>query len=582
MMIARSCANCAQPIPQQKRAGTIYCGESACLTDRARQRQEKGRRKPEHNGAPRTTEPGDAGTAEWCAFSGFTPADLARHHIDPYSTRDAEEIKALYPSYAAKGVITNVVRQSGGLMMPKFPLPEHGPIPVQLDPDKPVATDPRVKWLRHDRILPEDRKVLALLRRNGRTVLVPSQWVTRKQRKHVIGYEISLELAQEHIERCRTDAYDCETGEGDHGGVNVQGWHKHAPRKAKYVNFGRNQRIDVGPDLLEAWLTAPMALLILEGKKKHLAAEAHGWATASVLSITMWARDEVRWLARWIMENNPDLVLFVVPDGDWTNFKRNRGAVFRQAMYVLTELGRFGVHAFMLTTPVPDGTSECECDVKDLLRRELPFVRISDEKICGYCGGYLKAFDDWFGAGGASEDLVVHNRELPLGQINVHVFGLPVHGNAKPGLARALCGLSLHDRDGCDLLNVPLKTLQRIMCARRPQDVPRALEDIDALTINGSLEIEKRPFVRTDGSIGTAWDWERRPEITVRDQFRAIERTQPFGEFRRDQVTAEQYIELTNRVTNLERRADERDQRDTDDAIAGLEAMLAEEAEPAA
>jgi hypothetical protein len=216
-------------------------------------------------------------------------------------------------------------------------------------------------------------------------------------------------------------------------------------------------------------LTAQAGLVILEGKKKHMAAEAHGWATASVLSITMWDRKEVRWLADWLRTNNPNLIPFVVPDGDWTNFKRNRGAVFRQAMFVLTELRELETHAYMLTTPVPDGTEACECDVKDLLARDLPFRRISEDKTCCYCGGYLKAFDDWYGAGGATEDLLVLDREVPMGLIATHALGLPIHGLSKPGRARALRGLSLHDREGCDLLDGPLKTLQRIMGARRPR-----------------------------------------------------------------------------------------------------------------
>jgi hypothetical protein len=534
---ARLCARegCDSLLPARSGRGRPRLRCDNCAAARRRELDAARKRgRPERELRPRTTEPGDAGTPEWCAFSGFAPADLERHLIEPYSATDAEEIKALYPDYEHKGVITRVVRQSGGLKMPKFPLPGHRPIPVQLDPDDEVITDPTVKWLKHDRVLPEGRKVLALVRRGDKLKLIPSHWVKRRER--VYGYEISMELALEHIKRSRSDdSYDRETGEGDHRGVNVEGWHPHKPRTAKYVNFGPNKRIDVGPDALDLWLTAPMALLIIEGKKKHMAAEAHGWATASVLSITMWDRNEVRWLARWIRKHNPDLILFVIPDGDWTNFDRNHGAVFRQTMYVLTELRELDVRALMLTTPVPEGTSECRCKVKDLLARNLPFERVSEAKTCSYCFGYLKAFDDWYGADGATEDLVVFDREVPTGRINLHVFGLPIHGNAKPGRARALRGLSLHDRDGCDLLDVPLKTLQQIMGARRPQDVPVILEDLsDALEIDGKLEIEKRPYVREDFSVGEAWDWVERPRIRVKPEFRAGERSLTLGEFRND------------------------------------------------
>jgi hypothetical protein len=539
----------------------------------------------------REIKPGDAGTAEWCAFHGFAPADLERHRVWRFGADEEERIIDLFrdvkPNAEGKRphipTIRRVVRASGGgLVFRKFPLPGHDPIPHQLDPDKPVATNPCFTQHKHDRELPEGRKVLARVRRGRRLKLIPNQWVKKKRgrdgkwrRERVYGYEISIELAEEHINRSRGEVYDPKTGEGDHRGINSTGEHRHAPRKAKYVNFGDNQRIDVGPDGLEPWRTACEALLILEGKKKHLAAEAHDWAAASVLSITMWDRSEVRWLGRWIREHNPDLILFVMPDGDWKNFERNRGAVLRQSMYVLHELRELGVRAFMLTTPVPDGTTECECKTKDLLRDQLPFERVTDGKTCRYCGGYLKAIDDWYGAGGATDDLVVFIRETPTRKINEHVLGLPIHGNAKPGRARALRGLSLHDRDGLDLLNVPLKTLQKITAARRPKDVPEILDDLrGALEIEGSLEIVKREYPSHDLSVGVAWDWVERPTIRVKPEFRAVKESAvtladfPTGGTMQQEHRAD-VIEI-----DVRRRTDR--QREVLERIDRMEARLAE------
>src|SRR5205085_8944759 len=107
-------------------------------------------------------------------------------------------------------------------------------------------------------------------------------------------------------------AYDTETGVGDHYGLNVKGWHRHAPRVAKYVNFGDNQRIDFGPGGLAAIKRAyaagtlwPGLGLGIEGKMKHLAAESNGWFWVSVASITLWDEGEMRRLARWMREQIP-------------------------------------------------------------------------------------------------------------------------------------------------------------------------------------------------------------------------------------------------------------------------------------
>jgi hypothetical protein len=421
--------------------------------------------------------------------------------------------------------------------------------------------------------------------------LIPVQWVKWK-RDRGYGYEYSMELAERHIDRARSDDYDPETGKGDHRGNNAKGWHRHAPRTAKYFNVGDNKRTDFGPGGLEPWRNAKEGIGHLEGKKKHMACEAAGWATISWLSISMASKREVEAHADWLRANNPKIVMFVGCDADWMDFARNRGAVFRQTMYVQTLYRERGIEAYMCAPPVSGLMRKCACDPKKLLAWGYPFVRIIDRFLCCcYCGGYSKGHDEWYGAGGTTGDLKVIDRQPPYALISQFVLGLPIHGLAKPGRARALRGLSLHgwvEALGCNLLDVPLKTLQKIMNARRPQDVPEILEDIaDALEISGSLEIEKKHEYNDDFGKRIVWDWVKRPRIHVKPEFQAQERFTTHSEFWRSrQVTTEQYIELSNRVSVLEsqsaeslRRHDERDNRDVSDAIAGLEAMLAENAE---
>jgi hypothetical protein len=592
----RNCCDCGQPLPVRQGRGRprLRCLDCAAVRHRETKAawKRRGAKSPSLLTFRREIEPGDPGTPEWCAFHGFGTAELERHGIERRSNSDEEEIVPLYANVKPnkrgkkpdKPTIRRVVRESGGLLvMAKFPLPGYGPIPYQLDPDNPVVTNPASRWMKHDRILPEGRKVLALIedphgrikrrkRVRGQDVeircsLVPMDRVKKREARQgkripVYGVEISEELAQDHIKRARDEPYDRATGEGDHRGENVKGWHRHAPRAAKYVNFGENQRIDVGPDGLESWRSAPWALLVLEGKKKHLAAEAQGWPTASVLSITMWTREEIRWLGRWILDNNPDLALFIVPDGDWAQFERNRGAVLRQTMYVVHELREIGVHVAMLTTPVPEGTKECGCDLKELLREGRSFERVAGDGTCNYCGGYLKAIDDWYGAGGTADDLIVFKHLTPFAAIAAHVLGLPIHGNAKAGRVRALRALSLHDQQHGDFysLDVPLKTLQKIMGARKPHDIPRILEDLTgALEIEGSIAIDnmkKRPYIREDDhSIGEAWDWKMRPTIRVRPEYKTLRQRHRFADWKEceNDVTTAQYQEVRRHLSEQDK-----------------------------
>jgi hypothetical protein len=140
MSSVRACRNCEQPIPEHKRKGTIYCGAPDCNTDRATKRQRTHRRQTQPAYvAPKIVEPGDAGTAEWCAFEGFTPGDLERHGAWRYSLADVEKIvdrlKDAKPNAKGKRphvpTIRRVVRDStGGLVFPKFPAADINPEPI--------------------------------------------------------------------------------------------------------------------------------------------------------------------------------------------------------------------------------------------------------------------------------------------------------------------------------------------------------------------------------------------------------------------------------------------------------------------
>lgn len=399
--------------------------------------------------------------------------------------------------------------------MPKYPLPGHDPIPPQLNPDIDVVTDPQWTYHKHARH-----------RGTRKVVAVPS--AAKKVRPPVpyaapirCPMEIDMDVAETHINRARSKApYDPSTGLGDHLGENVKGFHWHAPQPAKYVNFGDNKRIDVGPggldELLDAYRAGDLSsvLFVLEGKMKHLSSESNGWHVVSVASVTLWDPAEVRWLGRWAARHIQGVPFYVGPDADWENLERNKGAVFRQAMYVQTHLRDEGVRTMILAPCGFFYDRECKCK---------PGKAQFDGLICIKCGGYLKGFDDYNAAGGTADYLWALDRREPWEHIFEFVYSLPIDPQRKNRTARALRGLSLHDR--YDLLDVPLKTMQRIMRARKPHDVPQIIAELQpALHVDGSLEIVKREFYDEKKERWfPVWDWLRRPTIHVREPFSAKE-----------------------------------------------------------
>lgn len=516
----RRCHDCGGPIESWQRVSR-YC--KTCNTGArrvARSRRRKRERERRREGAvvvPLRLSVGveQAGSDDWYRVrKAIDPGRARAHGLYRYSEEDEEAVAALFePFYKSPWVVRRVVRQTGGLVMPKYPLPGRDPIPPQLNPDADVETNPVTRWHRHD------------LRRQ------PRLGARKAKHRGAWGFVMGEEVARSHIERTKGDRYDAKTGEGDHHCKNVRGWHKHAPRRAKYVNFGPNQRIDVGPDGLESIERAYRVgeldgvLFVLEGKLKHLSCESNGWRVVSVASVTLWHPDEVRELASWARDQTPGTTFYIGPDADWANFERNHGAVFRQATYVQTIFREQGVEAFILAPPCPEGAPECDCKPGE----------VGDDGLCARCGGYLKGFDDWYAAGGSTNDLVVLDRRAPEAEIAAFVGSLAISHQRKARTARALRGLSLHDLSDRDLLDVPLKTLQRIMALRKPKDVPEVLRDLTgALDVSGSLEVEKCLWWNEEKNrYYTVSDWTKRPLIVLREEFRASERTVRVGDLRR-------------------------------------------------
>jgi hypothetical protein len=475
---------------------------------------------------------GDPGTDEWCADHGIDPAVMRAHGLWRYSSADVEAVKDAFREHLPKsrlGTVSRVVNQGGGLVMPKYAAPGFDAIAPQLRPDKPVIVDGRGKWQYHG---PKPKL-------GEWPVFPPEAGEKRAGKRLPRRLVISEAQAAPHINRDREGQYDATTGLGDHNGVNVDAVHYHAPEEAKYVLLGDSKRIDVGPSP-EGLSEAQRVFFVLEGKLKHLAVESAGEVVCSVASVTLWEPAYLRRFAERFLAGRP---VFIVPDADWIDFTRNRGAVFRQAMYVRTVLRDEGIHAYIAAPPAPDGVGQCKCE---------PVGHTLNGTTCEKCGGYFKGVDDFLGAGGTIDNLRVLDREEPLAEIWAHVDDeLDIPYQRRKRDVAALIGLSLHDRDG--LLNVPLKTLQRIIGTWKPQLVSEILQELgDAVVIFGSLAISKQERKREDGTIAIVWDWDERPTIHVRDDLRAIETETRFAEFwqkrKENSVTTVDRDEVIDRI----------------------------------
>jgi hypothetical protein len=141
---------------------------------------------------------------------------------------------------------------------------------------------------------------------------------------------------------------------------------------------------------------------------------------------------------------------------------------------------------------------------------------------------------------------------------------------------------------GVNLLDVPLKTLEKIMGARRPRDVLAILEDLaDALLISPApewLEIEEREWRDDDlKRRGVVLDWVKRPDIHVKPEFQAEERFISHNEFWRTRqvttVTVQLDPETKAAIDFLARREREREEWERVDDAARLGRLLNQQVE---
>jgi hypothetical protein len=467
------------------------------------------------------------GSDEWLREHGIDPDVWEARGVLRYERGD-RAIKERFEPWLKKGprktddevdpgTITKVVNQSSGLLIPKFAPPGFPPIPPQLRPDERVITNPLPTFHHHGP-------------NGGEWPVYPAEAGKIAGRQLMPQHVLSPQQAQRHIERA-------------HDGINVHVVHAHDPEGAKYVMLGPNKRIDLHPLAAELLPDAEVVFFVLEGALKNDAVlsailrDGRRQSVISVPSVTLWDPRELRALEPLLRGKT----VIVVPDSDWYENEQ----VDAQALYVRTELRlHLDLNAFIAAPAAAEGW----------------------DKV---------GVDDHLGVLGRSlDELQVRGREVPESVFDRSlVFGSTfLRSDVQLRDIRALHGLSLHaNLDG--RLYRPLGTFTRIMglARNRREVVPAVLEQLgSAVTVYGSTKTRKYSYYDQTNRRGvTMLDWEERPTIEVRPEYRASDALASDLSERR----ASEQLEL--RVQLLEQREKTRTRQEVDNALHGLEDQLA-------
>jgi hypothetical protein len=453
----------------------------------------------------------DPSDDEWCEAHGIDPELWPAWR---YGTDDVERVQEAFRDHLTKGqlsTVARIVRRSPGWLMPKHGLPLYpdGVIP-QLRPDRAVLVDSRKRWHFHGSL------------RNGWPVF-PSEAGKRAGKHLPKAIVLTGDAALLHIDRATGAQHDPLTGLGSHHGANQEGVHFHLD-EAKYVLLGEGQcqRLDLPPEAAAMLASARRVFFVLEGSLKTYAILSAGEAVFGVPSVTLWDSEE---LARWIevlQAVNPNMFVYVVPDADWFL----KPAVDRQALFVRSVIRNAGLPAEIVAPPVFQGQKQCECKPVDLTR---------DGRSCSLCGGFLKGVDDYLGAGGTIDGLIVRGKEAPLGQIarwgRTLVAGLRSDRAARA--ARAIEQLSLHADKAGRFHQPSIWTLARIVKQPRKERLVQTIKDLSDVVsvVDGSLEIapveyqsgyqKGQPILNQFGR--PVLDWVAPPTLEIKLEFRAAE-----------------------------------------------------------
>jgi len=447
------------------------------------------------------------GSNEWFLEHGITPEIAAARPYVRYTVDNHQAVKDAYRDLNRdqRGYMTRLAKQANGLVITRHAPPGLGlsHVYAELRPDWPVKTGPGI-WHYH---ATEFDGNVPIYPQSGKPLL----------EKHIH----SAKAMTKHIARAKS--------EDDHNGANNENVHMHQPR-AKYLfppsatkevswyhnhadmkpekravhverygdEIGRHRhsrkvkdkskslakRIDVHPLALPLFEKAERVFFGIEGCLKADAILSQGEAVFSVPSVTLWDALE---LEEFVLRYLWGKTVIIVPDMDW----HGNPAVITQAFLCRSFLRRFDYLKAHIAAPPHEA-------------------------------GY-KGVDDFLGAGGSLDDLVVIDRETPfdLIEFTVKTNGRVIGGSRSRRVDRirrdteVLESLAIHaDTEG--VFQSPLRTAARIMDV----DVKRVARSVTALEEIGAIEIDGRLNTRR-GYWSGQLEWNNAPRIIIRQDIRA-------------------------------------------------------------
>jgi hypothetical protein len=248
-------------------------------------------------------------------------------------------------------------------------------------------------------------------------------------------------------------------------------------------------RIDVHPYAWPLIEKHERVFFVIEGCLKADAILSASEAVFSVPSVSLWHAPELEWFAKRYLRSK---TVIVVPDADWVD----NDAVISQARFAQRFLRDLGVPTFVAAPPLG-----------------------ADRKV------KHKGVDDYLGAGGKLDDLMVMERTVSTNLIACARRVRPFYRSDAIGTDVKMLKALSHHADDHGAVGVPLLSLAKIMGVNR-QTVANSVKRLEAhgwITVEGDLATRKNYWSKN-------LEWEDMPRIIIDPSLRGTDEAWPLSE----------------------------------------------------
>jgi hypothetical protein len=465
-----------------------------------------------------------------------------------WSLEDLEPVKEPYSdlSPGQRGFMSNLAGQSPGWVITRHPppmIPGLARIYPEIRPIYPVRTDgPTHHWhgdgeppedLKWSQTMPGDRKNWQEHIDRGKDPKHPkpdvdlSHYPEEKRPKYNVNSHKGVNTEELHWHQdfakythCPPEKFDdpyehdhesswkknaaakrpvirvahvAKRGKRGHDGVDVEGLHWHTERK-KPTDSGMARRIDLHPMAVLPLIQSPVVFFVIEGCFKADAILSAGHAAFSVPAVGQWGCPELKDFA---VEYLLDKTVVIVPDADW----RDNKLVINQAILCQTQLMRLGVDSVYVAAPP----------------------------------GPLKGVDDFLGAGGDLNDLIVVSHDPPAEHIEEWVAS---HSRRRDQARRnewLVFSLSMFTGPSGEL-KAPLQSVAKVIGMKKVRAWRSIwdLERLGAVEVTGRLDVKQNylgsHWDREQQRRIGGWEWASRPTITLIRGLRSTQVRQRLGD----------------------------------------------------